>query len=72
MAFTWNGEKEDNFDIYVKMIGSSDMRRLTTDPAVDIMPTWSPDGKQIAFVRLGPGRAKDPPDLARRRGRTGS
>ena len=46
--------KVDNFDIYVKMIGSSDMRRLTTDPAMDIMPSWSPDGKQIAFVRLGP------------------
>ncbi len=54
VAFTWNGEKEDNFDIYVKMIGSSDMLRLTTDPATDIMPSWSPDGKQIAYVRLGP------------------
>ncbi len=54
MAFTWNGEKEDNFDIYVKLIGSSDMHRLTTDPAMDIMPSWSPDGKQIAYVRLGP------------------
>jgi Tol biopolymer transport system component len=30
------------------------MRRLTTDPADDIMPSWSPDGTQIAFVRLGP------------------
>jgi Tol biopolymer transport system component/tRNA A-37 threonylcarbamoyl transferase component Bud32 len=54
VAFTWNGEKEDNYDIYVKMIGSSEMLRLTTDPAVDIMPTWSPDGRQIAYVRLGP------------------
>ena len=54
VAFTWNGEKEDNFDIYVKMIGTSDMLRLTTDPAMDIMPSWSPDGKQIAYVRLGP------------------
>jgi len=53
-AFTWNGEKEDNFDIYVKMIGSSHMLRLTTDPAMDIMPSWSPDGKQIAYVRSGP------------------
>ena len=35
VAFTWNGEKEDNFDIYVKMIGSSDVLRLTTDPARD-------------------------------------
>jgi len=54
VAFTWNGEKEDNFDIYVKMIGTSDMLRITTDPAMDIKPSWSPDGKQIAYVRLGP------------------
>jgi serine/threonine protein kinase len=54
VAFTWNGEKENNFDIYVKMIGTSDMLRLTTDPAMDIMPSWSPDGKQIAYVRVGP------------------
>ena len=54
VAFTWNGEKEDNSDIYVKMIGSSDVLRLTTDPARDIMPSWSPNGKQIAYVRLGP------------------
>jgi Tol biopolymer transport system component len=53
VAFTWNGEKRDNFDIYLKMIGSSEMRRLTTDPAMDIMPSWSADGRQIAFVRIG-------------------
>ena len=22
VAFSWNGEKEDNFDIYVKFVGS--------------------------------------------------
>jgi Tol biopolymer transport system component/predicted Ser/Thr protein kinase len=54
LAFTWNGEKQDNYDIYLKMVGSSDMRRLTTDPAMDIMPVWSPDGRQIAYVRIAP------------------
>ena len=53
VAFTWNGEKQDNYDIYVKLVGSSDMHRLTTDPAMDVMPAWSPDGRLIAFVRLG-------------------
>ena len=51
VAFSWNGEKEDNFDIYVKTIGSSEVRRLTTDPLADTLPVWSPDGTQIAFVR---------------------
>ena len=55
VAFSWNGEREDNADIYVKTVGSSDVRRLTTDPAADTLPTWSPDGQQIAFLRDHPG-----------------
>ncbi|HKC12129.1 MAG TPA: protein kinase [Vicinamibacteria bacterium] len=55
IAFAWDGEKGDNWDIYLKMIGSSEIRRLTTDPAPDWAPSWSPDGRQIAFVRFQPG-----------------
>jgi eukaryotic-like serine/threonine-protein kinase len=51
VAFSWNGEKLDNWDIYIKMIGSTETRRLTTDPARDRFPSWSPDGRQIAFIR---------------------
>jgi eukaryotic-like serine/threonine-protein kinase len=55
VAFSWNGEREDNYDIYVKTVGSSDARRLTTDPAAETNPVWSPDGKEIAFLRDHPG-----------------
>jgi len=52
VAFSWNGEKQDNFDIYVKLVGSGALPlRLTVDPADDGNPAWSPDGSQIAFVR---------------------
>jgi eukaryotic-like serine/threonine-protein kinase len=51
VAFVWDGEKQDNFDVYVKMIGSPQVLRLTTDPGLDETPIWSPDGRQIAFVR---------------------
>jgi Tol biopolymer transport system component len=51
VAFEWNGEKGDNLDVYVKMIGSPEVLRLTTDPGRDGTPSWSPDGRQIAFVR---------------------
>lgn len=51
VAFSWDGEKEDNFDIYTKQVGQGDPVRLTTHPAVDSRPAWSPDGRLIAFQR---------------------
>jgi Tol biopolymer transport system component/predicted Ser/Thr protein kinase len=52
VAFSWNGEKQDNFDIYVKLIGSPTPLRLTTDAAEDRSPAFSPDGRSIGFVRV--------------------
>lgn len=52
LAFVWNGEKEDNTDIYVKIVGSAAALRLTSSPSADLLPSWSPDGRQIAFVRV--------------------
>jgi Tol biopolymer transport system component/serine/threonine protein kinase len=54
IAFTWAGEKGDNYDIYVKLVGETNALRLTTDPAADTYPVWAPDGKRIAFRRAGP------------------
>jgi Tol biopolymer transport system component/DNA-binding winged helix-turn-helix (wHTH) protein len=52
VAFVWNGEKQDNLDIYVKLIGPGPPLRVTTDAAADRSPAWSPNGDTIAFVRL--------------------
>jgi Tol biopolymer transport system component/DNA-binding winged helix-turn-helix (wHTH) protein len=52
VAFAWNGEKQDNYDIYVKQIGEGTLLRLTNDPKPDLSPAWSPDGRTIAFLRL--------------------
>ncbi len=54
VAFSWNSENQDNYDIYVQVVGSATPLRLTTDPAVDGRPAWSPDGRQIAFLRSSP------------------
>jgi Tol biopolymer transport system component/DNA-binding winged helix-turn-helix (wHTH) protein len=51
VAFAWSGDKFDNTDIYVTLVGSTDVRRVTRDPADDFAPSWSPDGQRIAFLR---------------------
>lgn len=51
VAFAWNGEKEDNFDIYVKLVGAGAPLQLTKNPADERSPAWSPDGRYIAFCR---------------------
>ena len=51
LAFVWDGDQNENEDVYVKALGEADALRLTTDPASDLWPTWSPDGKRLAFRR---------------------
>jgi len=51
IAFQWDGETRDNLDIYVKELDGRGFNRLTTDPAEDCCPAWSPDGRQVAFLR---------------------
>jgi Tol biopolymer transport system component len=51
VAFSWSGPAGDNYDIYVVQEGGQAPLRLTQDPATDSFPAWSPDGRQIAFIR---------------------
>lgn len=54
IAFAWAGEKHDNVDIYVKSISGEKPLRVTTSPAIDLRPAWSPDGQRICFIRIPP------------------
>jgi hypothetical protein len=67
IVFAWNGAPQSDargfnlggpvsstkgYDLYVKVIGSENLLRLTRNPAELICPAWSPDGRQIAFHRI--------------------
>jgi eukaryotic-like serine/threonine-protein kinase len=52
VAFHWDGPAQDNWDIYIKQLGSGGQIRITTDPAPEGFSVWSPDGSEIAFVRI--------------------
>ncbi len=55
IAFAWNGDPKsgaEGFDLYVKVIGSENLLRLTRHPSERICAAWSPDGTQIAFHRV--------------------
>ena len=52
IAYAWTGTADDNWDIYVKPVGvGTTSLRLTRHPDADWRPNWSPDGRQVAFVR---------------------
>jgi len=51
VAFSWNGPPQEQFDIYVKVVGSGEPLKLTSHPADEIASGWSPDGRWIAFIR---------------------
>ncbi len=59
VAFVWEGSARDNFDVYVKPLGAGDPLRLTTNPAEDFSPIWSPDGQYIVFFRRREGEGAD-------------
>jgi TolB protein len=49
----WDGGELGNHDIYVQQVsGATPPLRITTHPAVDGSPCWSPDGRQIALLRF--------------------
>ena len=51
VAYAWDGPSQNKWDIYVKMIGSDSPLRITSGPDANVHPSWSPDGRLIAFVR---------------------
>jgi len=47
-----------NSDIFVTTIATGKTMQLTSSPAGDVQPTWSPDGSKIAFMSGRSGQAQ--------------
>jgi Tol biopolymer transport system component len=59
VVFSWNGPRGTT-RTSVQQIGvTAPPHRLTSDPANDYSPSWSPDGRTIAFLRRGPDGGKN-------------
>jgi Tol biopolymer transport system component len=57
IAFVWDGPLQNNWDVYIKLVGDGEPLRITSNTADDLSPVWSPDGLSIAFLRRGKGKA---------------
>ena len=56
VVFSWTGSNPDgSSDLWVKAVDGDALRRLTNTPAAEVQSAWSPDGREIAFVRAGQG-----------------
>jgi Tol biopolymer transport system component len=52
VAYWWGGPNDENWDLYVKGLGlGATPFQLLDTPEEEGLPVWSPDGRQIAFVR---------------------
>jgi WD40-like Beta Propeller Repeat len=53
VVFAWNSGGPA--DLYTKAVDSESISRITETPESELSPAWSPDGREIAFVRGGKG-----------------
>ena len=53
----FHSNRDGNWNIFVMNADGSDQTRLTDDLAADSWPSWSPDGRRIAFIS-----SRDDPD----------
>jgi Tol biopolymer transport system component/DNA-binding winged helix-turn-helix (wHTH) protein len=59
VTFSWDGESPGSEGIYISEIGSGRRLKVAGGPFVQTSPAWSPNGRQIVFLRESSGGSKD-------------
>ena len=54
VVFSWSNARgvEGHYSIYVQALGAATPTRMTEAPESDLRPVWSPNGREIAFLRM--------------------
>lgn len=58
LAFAARSPEAKRFNLFVKALEAELPLQLTATEADDVKPTWSPDGRRLAFTRLEGGTCK--------------
>ena len=61
----FEGLTTGNADIYVVGVDGTGLRQLTTDPATDQYPQWSPDGTTIVYDNAGARENSEDPQFSK-------
>jgi CHAT domain-containing protein/tetratricopeptide (TPR) repeat protein len=51
-VLVYSSNAKDSFDLFLRDLSTGEPIQISTHPAMDTMPAWSPDGEQIVFVSM--------------------
>jgi CHAT domain-containing protein len=51
-VLVYSSNAKDSYDLFLRDLSTGEPIQISTHPAMDTMPSWSPDGEQIVFVSM--------------------